>query len=36
MLLTAVGIVAALMFVGEAAILPGAVFGFLLAKVLQL
>lgn len=36
LILTAVGIVAALMFVGEEAILPGSVFGFLLAKVLQL
>lgn len=36
LILTAVGMVAALMFVGEDAVLPGAVFGFLLAKVLQL
>lgn len=36
LILTAVGIVAALMFVGEEAVLPGAVLGFLLAKVLQL
>ncbi|WP_231916799.1 DUF2339 domain-containing protein [Rheinheimera sp. SA_1] len=36
LLLTALGIAAALMFVGEEAVLPGAVFGFLLAKVLQL
>lgn len=35
-ILTAVGIVAALMLVGEDGLLPGAVLGFLLAKVLQL